>query len=104
MVIEIFPEKHRQSAAPTNLADELATPPGSCCAHARDPTSERLLYLDADLLPQLAAVGAATTIGIAATLLGNTLVGIVCGWLFWQRGLIAAIVAHFLKMPPEGVD
>lgn len=46
-------------------------------------------------LPQLAAAGAATTIGIAATMLGNTLVGIVCGWLFWQRGLIAAIVAHF---------
>lgn len=46
-------------------------------------------------LPQLAAAGAATPIGIAATMLGNTLVGIVCGWLFWQRGLIAALVAHF---------
>jgi hypothetical protein len=46
-------------------------------------------------LPQLAAAGAATTTGIAATMLGNTLVGIVCGWLFWQRGLIAAILAHF---------
>ena len=46
-------------------------------------------------LPQLAAAGAATPIGIAATLLGNTLVGIVCGWLYWHRGLIAAIVAHF---------
>ena len=46
-------------------------------------------------LPQLAAAGAATTIGITATMLGNTLVGIVCGWLFWQRGLIAAILAHF---------
>lgn len=46
-------------------------------------------------LPQLAAARAATTIGIAATMLGNTLVGIVCGWLFWQRGLIAAILAHF---------
>ncbi len=46
-------------------------------------------------LPQLAAAGAATAIGITATMLGNMLVGIVCGWLFWQRGLIAAIVAHF---------
>jgi hypothetical protein len=46
-------------------------------------------------LPQLAAAGAATTIGIAATMLGNTLVGIVCGWLFWRRGLVAAILAHF---------
>ena len=46
-------------------------------------------------LPQLAAAGAATTTGIAATMLGNTLVGIACGWLYWQRGLIAAILAHF---------
>ena len=46
-------------------------------------------------LPQLAAAGAANTAGITATMLGNTLVGIVCGWLFWQRGLIAAILAHF---------
>lgn len=46
-------------------------------------------------LPQLAAAGAATTIGIAATMLGNTLVGIVCGWLYWQRSIIAAILAHF---------
>jgi membrane protease YdiL (CAAX protease family) len=28
-------------------------------------------------------------------MLGNTLVGIACGWLYWQRGLIAAILAHF---------
>lgn len=34
-------------------------------------------------------------VGFGATMPGNTLVGIVCGWLFWQRGLIAAIVAHF---------
>jgi len=46
-------------------------------------------------LPQLAGVGAATPIGVAATMLGNTLVGIVCGWLYWQRSLIAAILAHF---------
>lgn len=46
-------------------------------------------------LPQLATAGAATTTGIVATMLGNTLVGLVCGWLFWRRGLIAAIVAHF---------
>jgi hypothetical protein len=45
-------------------------------------------------IPQLAAAGAATAIGVAATMLGNTLVGIVCGWLFWQRGLIAAVFAH----------
>jgi hypothetical protein len=46
-------------------------------------------------LPQLAAAGAATPIGIGATMLGNTLVGIVCGWFFWRRGIISAITAHF---------
>ena len=45
-------------------------------------------------LPQLAGAGAATSIGVTATMLGNTLVGIVCGWLYWQRSLIAAILAH----------
>jgi hypothetical protein len=46
-------------------------------------------------LPQLAAANADTGIGIIATIFGNTLVGIICGWLFWKRGLIAAILAHF---------
>jgi membrane protease YdiL (CAAX protease family) len=46
-------------------------------------------------LPQLAAVDAATPIGIAATMLGNTMVGVVCGWFFWRHGIISAIAAHF---------
>jgi hypothetical protein len=46
-------------------------------------------------LPQLAASGAATPIGVIATMLGNTLVGIACGYLFWKHGIISAIVAHF---------
>ncbi len=46
-------------------------------------------------LPQLAQSGAATVIGIVGTIMGNTLVGTVCGWLFWRRSLIAAILAHF---------
>lgn len=46
-------------------------------------------------LPQLAAAGAASPIGIAATMLGNTLVGIACGWLYWRHGILSAIVAHF---------
>ena len=46
-------------------------------------------------LPQLAAAGAATPIGIVATMLGNTLVGVVCGWFFWRHGIISAITAHF---------
>jgi hypothetical protein len=46
-------------------------------------------------LPQLAAAGAATSFGIAGTMLGNTLVGIACGWLFWKHGILSAIAAHF---------
>jgi len=46
-------------------------------------------------LPQLAAAGAATGVGVAATLAGNLLVGILFGWLFWTRGLLAAMFAHF---------
>ena len=46
-------------------------------------------------IPQLAAAGAANTIGVVATMLGNLLVGTVCGWFFWRRSLIAAIFAHF---------
>lgn len=46
-------------------------------------------------LPQLATAGAATLVGVAATMLGNLLVGIVCGWFFWRHGIISAIAAHF---------
>ncbi len=45
-------------------------------------------------VPQLAAAGAATSFGITGTMLGNTLVGIACGWLFWKHGIISAIAAH----------
>ncbi|MEE4161342.1 MAG: CPBP family intramembrane glutamic endopeptidase [Woeseiaceae bacterium] len=46
-------------------------------------------------LPQLAAAGAATGVGVAATLAGNMLVGVLCGWLYWRHGLLAAMFAHF---------
>jgi len=46
-------------------------------------------------LPQLAQFGAATPTAIAGTLLGNGIVGVVCGWLYWRRSLVAAILAHF---------
>lgn len=47
-------------------------------------------------LPQLAAAGAATPIGIGATMLGNMLVGVACGWLFWKHGILSAIAGHFV--------
>jgi membrane protease YdiL (CAAX protease family) len=31
---------------------------------------------------------------IAAVLLGGTIVGVVFGWLYWRKGLIAAMAAH----------
>ena len=46
-------------------------------------------------LPQLASYGAANGVGIAATMMGNTLVGVLFGFLYWRRSLIAAMLAHF---------
>jgi membrane protease YdiL (CAAX protease family) len=46
-------------------------------------------------LPQLAAAGAASWAGVLGTIFGNTLVGIIFGWLYWRRSLVAAIAAHF---------
>jgi hypothetical protein len=46
-------------------------------------------------LPQLISYGAASIYAITATMLGNIMVGTLYGWLYWQRGLFAAIIAHF---------
>lgn len=46
-------------------------------------------------LPQLAGFGADTPTAIVGTLVGNGIVGLVCGWLYWRRSLVAAILAHF---------
>lgn len=46
-------------------------------------------------LPQLAAHGAASPFAVGATVLGNVLVGVLYGWCYWKRGLLAAIAAHF---------
>jgi len=46
-------------------------------------------------LPILVQNGLATPSTITATLLGNGIVGVLCGWLYWRRSLVAAILAHF---------
>jgi hypothetical protein len=46
-------------------------------------------------LPQLASYGAASPVGVIATVSGNTLVGLLFGWLYWRRSLVAAMLAHF---------
>ena len=38
---------------------------------------------------------ALTPLVIARTLVLNGLAGVVFGWLYWRRGLLAAMVAHF---------
>lgn len=47
-------------------------------------------------LPQAAALGEGLTGALVALVLfGNGILGVVFGWLYWKRGLIAAMVAHF---------
>ena len=46
-------------------------------------------------LPQLASFDAATPFSVWGTILGNCLVGSLYGWLYWRRGLLAAMVGHF---------
>lgn len=46
-------------------------------------------------LPQLMSYGAGSPFAIGGTIVGNCVVGILYGWCYWRRGLIAAIVAHF---------
>ncbi len=46
-------------------------------------------------LPALAAYGVAYTVPmVVAVVLGNALAGIIFGWLYWRKGLEAAILAH----------
>lgn len=45
-------------------------------------------------LPQLASTGAATAITVSATMVGNTIVGTLFGWLYWRYSLIAAMIGH----------
>jgi membrane protease YdiL (CAAX protease family) len=46
-------------------------------------------------LPQLMSYGAGAPFAIGGTIVGNSVVGILYGWLYWRRSLIAAMVAHF---------
>ncbi len=46
-------------------------------------------------LPQLLSYGAGSLVGVMGTIFGNTIVGILYGWCYWRRSLVAAILAHF---------
>lgn len=46
-------------------------------------------------IPQVLSYGANSSVAVVSTLLGNILVSVLYGWLYWRKGLFAAIVAHF---------
>jgi membrane protease YdiL (CAAX protease family) len=46
-------------------------------------------------LPTVALLVPLTTIVVMRTVVLNGLIGIVCGWLYWKRGLEAAMISHF---------
>lgn len=45
-------------------------------------------------LPLAAAMGDLTASVVVRTLMLNVIAGLVFGWLYWRRGLLAAVVAH----------
>jgi membrane protease YdiL (CAAX protease family) len=47
-------------------------------------------------LPQAAQIIGLTTPILLFVLIGNGVPGIVWGWLYWRKGLIAAMVSHFV--------
>ena len=46
-------------------------------------------------LPTMALIVPLTAIVVIRTVVLNGLIGIVCGWLYWKRGLEAAMISHF---------
>ncbi len=46
-------------------------------------------------LPAIAAILPLTALVITRAVVLNGLAGVVFGWLYWRRGLLAAMVAHF---------
>lgn len=46
-------------------------------------------------LPGVSLLVPLTALVIARTVLLNGLIGIVCGWLYWKRGLESAMISHF---------
>ena len=52
------------------------------------------LLFGAAHLPLASGLAPLTPSLIAAVLVGNGCVGIACGWLYWRRGLVAAMIAH----------
>ena len=54
-----------------------------------------MVVFGAGHLPTTATVLSLTPLLIARALVLNGIGGIVFGWLYWKRGLLAAMLAHF---------
>ena len=46
-------------------------------------------------LPAMALLVPLTALVVIRTVVLNGLIGIVCGWLYWKRGLESAMISHF---------
>ena len=53
------------------------------------------LLFGAGHLPATAAILPLTGVVIARALVLNGLIGVACGWLYWRRGILLAMAAHF---------
>jgi len=53
------------------------------------------LLFGAGHLPLAAALGGLGGAVVLFVLAANGVVGLLCGWLYWRRGLLAAMAAHF---------
>jgi hypothetical protein len=43
----------------------------------------------------MALLAPLTALVVIRTVVLNGLIGIVCGWLYWKRGLESAMISHF---------
>jgi membrane protease YdiL (CAAX protease family) len=68
-------------------------PPGSAILWGANVLAALLFGLGH--LPATAALVALTPLVITRAIVLNGLAGVVFGWLYWRRGLAAAMVAHF---------
>lgn len=67
-----------------------AHPPAAWSANAGAAIAFGALHL-----PQAALLGGITPAAVLFVMLGNGSVGMLFGWLYWRRGLLAAMLAHF---------
>jgi len=75
------------------IVNRLTKPPGKGILWTSNVLAA-LLFAAAHL-PTAAALGPLTPFTVMAVMVPNTLCGLVFGWLYYSRGLEAAMIAHF---------